>query len=85
MKYTTPGAFRTALEQRLLTMAHAADLPVVRLRKLVVFERLLARLLIVAPDRWLLKGALALDLRQAVGPCRIVAAEAGLTQGRKER
>lgn len=34
-----------------------------RLRKLVVFERLLARLLIVAPDRWLLKGALALDLR----------------------
>jgi hypothetical protein len=63
MKYTTPGAFRTALEQRLLTMAHAADLPVVRLRKLVVFERLLARLLIVAPDRWLLKGALALDLR----------------------
>ena len=29
----------------------------------MVFERLLARLLIVAPDRWLLKGALALDLR----------------------
>jgi hypothetical protein len=27
----------------------------------------------------------ALGLRQAVGPCRIVAAEAGLTQGRKER
>ncbi len=63
MKYATPGAFRTALEQRLLTAAHAADLPVGRLRKLVVFERLLARLLIVAPDRWLLKGALALDLR----------------------
>ncbi len=63
MKYATPGAFRTALEQRLLTMAHEANLPIVRLRKLVVFERLLARLLIVAPDRWLLKGALALDLR----------------------
>ncbi len=63
MKYATPGTFRTALEQRLLTMAHEADLPVGRLRKLVVFERLLARLLIVAPDRWLLKGALALDLR----------------------
>jgi len=30
MKYATPGAFRTALEQRLLTMAHAVDLPVVR-------------------------------------------------------
>jgi len=63
MKYATPGAFRTALEQRLLTTAREADLPVIRLRKLVVFERLLARLLIVAPDRWLLKGALALDLR----------------------
>jgi len=63
MKYATPGAFRTALERRLLTMAHEADLPIVRLRKLVVFERLLARLLVVAPDRWLLKGALALDLR----------------------
>jgi len=63
MKYATPGAFRTALERRLLTTAHEADLPVGRLRKLVVFERLLARLLIVAPDRWLLKGALALDLR----------------------
>ncbi len=34
-----------------------------RLRKLVVFDRLIARLLVVAPDRWLLKGALALDLR----------------------
>ncbi len=63
MRYATPGAFRTALEQRLLTAAHEATLPVVRLRKLVVFERLLARLLVVAPDQWLLKGALALDLR----------------------
>ncbi|MDQ6832508.1 MAG: nucleotidyl transferase AbiEii/AbiGii toxin family protein [Chloroflexota bacterium] len=63
MKYVTPGAFRTALEQRLLTAAREADLPVVRLRKLVVFDRLLARLLVVVPDRWLLKGALALDLR----------------------
>jgi hypothetical protein len=29
----------------------------------VAFDRLLARLLIAAPDRWLLKGALALDYR----------------------
>ncbi len=63
MKYATSGAFRTALEQRLLTEAREAGLPVVRLRKLVVFDRLLARLLLAAPDRWLLKGALALDLR----------------------
>ena len=63
MRYATPGAFRTALEQRLLTVAQQAQVPVVRLRKLVVFERLLARLIFVAPDSWLLKGALALDLR----------------------
>jgi hypothetical protein len=34
-----------------------------RLRKNVVFQRLLARLLLVSPDRWILKGALALDFR----------------------
>jgi hypothetical protein len=38
----------------------------VRLRKTVVFDRLLARLKEVAPDRWILKGALALDFR--LGP-----------------
>lgn len=63
MRYATPGAFRTALERRLRDAARQTDVPLVRLRKLVVFERLLARLLAVAPDRWLLKGAVALDLR----------------------
>src|SRR3954468_9878881 len=40
---------------------------IVRLRKTVVFDRLLARLLIVAPGRWHLKGALALDFRLGSG------------------
>jgi hypothetical protein len=35
------------------------------LRKNIVFQRLLARLLAVSPDRWILKGALALDFRLA--------------------
>jgi hypothetical protein len=61
MKYATAGAFRTALEQRLSTASKESGLSVQRLRKLVV--RLLARLLAAAPDRWLLKGGLALDLR----------------------
>lgn len=52
MRYSTPGAFRTALEQRLLTAAQQMNVPAVRLRKLVVFDRLMARLLVVAPDRW---------------------------------
>lgn len=63
MRYTTAAAFRTALETRLLAHARQANVSIVRLRKIVVFDRLLARLLAVAPDRWLLKGALALDFR----------------------
>lgn len=35
----------------------------VRLRKAVAFDRLLARLATAAPRRWMLKGALALDFR----------------------
>lgn len=63
MRYTTATAFRTALEQRLLVQAEQTGVSLVLLRKLVTFERLLARLMIVAPDRWILKGAVALQFR----------------------
>lgn len=63
MKYATSVAFRTALEQRLLNRSRGTGESLVRLRKTVVFERLLARLVEVAPHRWVLKGALALDFR----------------------
>jgi hypothetical protein len=66
MRYPTAGAFRTALEQRLRTLAAEMDVPLIRLRKLVVFDRLMARLMAVAPNRWVLKGAVALHFR--VGP-----------------
>ncbi|HET7037133.1 MAG TPA: nucleotidyl transferase AbiEii/AbiGii toxin family protein [Thermomicrobiaceae bacterium] len=66
MRYATATAFRSSLERRLLNQAQAKGVSLVRLRKLVVFDRLLARLLIAAPDRWLLKGALALDFRLGV-------------------
>lgn len=52
-----------ALEQRLLNLARETELSLARLRKTVVFDRLLARLSASAPDRWVLKGALALDFR----------------------
>jgi hypothetical protein len=65
MRYQTATAFRTALERRLLTHSQATSLGLSRLRKLVAFERLLARLLVVAPNRWILKGGLALDFRLA--------------------
>jgi len=66
MRYGSAGAFRTALERRLLTQAEQTGVPLVRLRKLVAFDRLIARLMAVAPERWLLKGAVALHFR--VGP-----------------
>jgi hypothetical protein len=63
VRYATPVAFRQALEARLLAHAKATSLPLDRLRKTVAFERILARLLVVAPNRWVLKGGFALDLR----------------------
>ena len=63
MKYRSGAAFRQALEQRLLMRSRDRGTSLVRLRKAVVFDRLLVRLAIAARDRWVLKGALALDFR----------------------
>ncbi len=63
MRYRDAAAFRQALLTRLRNLAQQTGNPIERLRKRTVFERLLARLLSVAPDRWALKGALALDFR----------------------
>jgi hypothetical protein len=63
VKYATSSAFRAALEQRLLTTAQQTGVPLVRLRKLVVFDRLMARLMVAAPNRWVIKGAAALLFR----------------------
>lgn len=63
MKYASAAAFRAALEQRLLTTAQQSGMPLARMRKLVVFDRLLARLLVVAEGRWVLKGAVGLNFR----------------------
>ena len=63
MRYASSSAFRTSLEQRLKNESARSAIPLLRLRKLVAFDRLLARLLVVAPNRWRLKGAIALDYR----------------------
>jgi hypothetical protein len=63
MRYETPAAFRAALESRLKTAGRDGGRPVGRARKLVAFTRLLARLEEAAPDRWVLKGGFALELR----------------------
>jgi predicted nucleotidyltransferase component of viral defense system len=63
VRYENAAGFRQALERRLLDRSRENGESLVRLRKTVVFERLLARLTVAAPGRWVLKGALALDFR----------------------
>jgi hypothetical protein len=63
MRYATPTAFRTALDQRLKTEAERTGIAGARLRKRIAFELFLRRLVMVAPSGWVLKGAFALDLR----------------------
>jgi hypothetical protein len=63
MRYATPAAFRQALDDRLKIEAATTGLSIARLRKRVAFELFLRRLVAVAPGRWILKGALALDFR----------------------
>ncbi|HEY2479866.1 MAG TPA: nucleotidyl transferase AbiEii/AbiGii toxin family protein [Solirubrobacterales bacterium] len=65
MRYQDAPAFRQALEQRLKDRADGDGARLVRDRKRVAFDRLLARLLAVAHKQWLLKGGFALDLRLA--------------------
>lgn len=62
MQYRSPAAFRAALEARLKD-EQTTEAGLSRLRKRVAFERLLARLVAVALDAWVLKGGFALELR----------------------
>src|SRR5260370_4163196 len=61
--YTTAGAFRRALEERLKSISQADQIDVNRLRRQVSFDRLLARLFREDPAPWALKGGYALELR----------------------
>lgn len=63
MKYQSGGDFRRALEKRLRDQSVESGIALVRLRKMVAFDRFLARLTLAQPDRWVLKGGLALQLR----------------------
>jgi predicted nucleotidyltransferase component of viral defense system len=62
-RYRTADALRRALDDRIVREARDGGLSPQRLRKEVAFERLLARLLVVSRERWVLKGGLALAFR----------------------
>ena len=61
--YTTAGAFRRALEERLKRASLTDQIDINRLRRQVSFDRLLARLFREEAAPWALKGGYALELR----------------------
>ena len=63
MKYKTAAAFRHALEERLRQESLSGGAPLARLRKMVAFDRFLARVIGKQPDAWIVKGGFALQLR----------------------
>jgi predicted nucleotidyltransferase component of viral defense system len=63
MKYATPTAFRTALEERLKNRSREKGVDPQRLRRQVAFDRLLFRLFHFFPKDLLLKGGYAMELR----------------------
>jgi hypothetical protein len=63
MTYGSGASFRRALEDRLRAQSLQTGAPLVRLRKMVIFDRFLVRLIQDQPDAWVLKGGLALQLR----------------------
>jgi len=61
--YATATAFRQALEERLRRLSLESNTSLSRLRKLVAFDRLLARMVAADPGLWILKGGYALEMR----------------------
>jgi predicted transcriptional regulator len=56
-------AFRKSLEDKILTLYGKTGIPISRYRKIIAFNRLLARLIVVDPDGWVLKGGYMMELQ----------------------
>ena len=63
MTYETPRALRMALEQRLQARSTATGVALDRLRRRVIFERIVTRLQVAEPELWVLNGGMALEVR----------------------
>ncbi len=61
--YATAAALRQAIEERLRHRSETTGESLDRLRRRLVFERLLVRLQESQPGSWILKGGMALELR----------------------
>ncbi len=63
MTYQSAQALRTALENRLLAQSNETGDSLDRLRRRVMFERIIARIQAAEPGQWVLKGGMALEVR----------------------
>jgi hypothetical protein len=63
VSYDTPQALRTALEARIRNESAVGGLSPDRLRRRVVFQRIVTRLQRAEPGRWVLKGGMAMEVR----------------------
>ncbi|MGE0000054.1 MAG: nucleotidyl transferase AbiEii/AbiGii toxin family protein [Ilumatobacteraceae bacterium] len=63
MTYDSPRALRIALEHRLLQRSTETGVSLDRLRRRVVFERVVGRLSSAEPGTWVVKGGMALEVR----------------------
>jgi hypothetical protein len=61
--YDTPQALRTALEARNRNESAVTGLSPDRLRRRVVFQRIVTRLQRAEPGRWVVKGGMAMEVR----------------------
>jgi len=63
MRYASAAAFRMALEENISRLHKMGIAAIPRLRKRIAFERLVKRLQFSPDSPWIVKGAVALDLR----------------------
>jgi predicted nucleotidyltransferase component of viral defense system len=63
MTYQSAPALRAALERRLLERSTETGASLDRLRRRVMFERIIARMQAAEPGLWVLKGGMALEVR----------------------
>jgi predicted nucleotidyltransferase component of viral defense system len=65
MSYGSAAALRAALEHRLQSEAQETGVALNRLRRRVVFERIVSRIESAEPSHWVVKGGMALEVRLA--------------------